>query len=144
MPGEKIMSIYLHREHGVNAAVFNCYICGESQGVILPGAKVQGFKEAGLADSSGKMNKNIGCIDKEPCFNCKEIMRQGIIFISTKDDDREYRTGGWCAVKEEAVRRMGIPAKILERICTKRVCFIQDSVYDDMGLPRNVSINNLK
>lgn len=139
------MSIYLHQEHGVNPAVFQCYICGKEAGLILAGAKVQKFKAAGLADASGKMNHNIGCINKEPCSECKEIMRQGIIFISTKDDDQDYRTGGWCAIKEAAVKRMDIhPQELLDSILEQRVCFVQDTVYDQLGLLRNESINNLE
>ena len=139
------MSIPLHKEYGVNPAVFKCYICGEDQGLILPGAKTKAFKEAGLADKDGQMHHNIGAIDKEPCPKCQAIMQQGIIFISTKDDNQDYRTGGWCAIKEKAVRQFGIePKAMLEDICEKRVCFIQDTVYDQLGLPRNQEINNLK
>lgn len=48
-----------------------------------------------------------------------------------------YRTGGWCVIKEEAVRRMGItPPELLEDICKKRVAFLPDEVWSMLGLPR--------
>ena len=131
-------SIYLHEEHGVNPAIYQCYLCGEDIGLILPGARVQKFKDAGLADSTGKMNMHIGCLDMEPCDKCKSIMKQGVIFISTRDDDQEYRTGGWCVVKKAAVREIGIqPPELLESILNQGVCFIGDSAYDAIGLPRD-------
>lgn len=137
--------VRLHKEHGVNTAIFQCYICGEDQGLILPGTKTEEFEKAGIADSTGKMNQNVGCIDKTPCPKCQEIMEQGVIFISVKDNDPEYRTGGWCAVKEEAVRRMGIhPSGLLESICRNRVCLIPDTAYDQFGLPRNEEIDNME
>lgn len=139
------MSIRLSRNYGVNPAIFKCYVCGKDMGILMPGSQTNEFKKVGLADKSGKMNMNIGCINKEPCNECKRIMEQGIIFISVKDDDKDYRTGGWCAIKEEAVRRMGIePTELLESICENRVCFVQDSVYDAFGLPRNQYINNME
>lgn len=133
--------ILLHKDHGVNASVYQCFLCGEDMGLILPGSQVKEFKDVGLADDSGKMNNKCGAISKEPCDKCKEIMEQGIIFISTKDNDHEYRTGGWCAIKESAVRKMGIDDSILTSICMQRVCFIADTVYDNLGLPRNQEIN---
>jgi hypothetical protein len=139
------MSVILHKKYGVNPAIFKCFICGKDAGLILPGAKTSKLKDAGLADEDGKMHQNIGCIDKEPCSKCQKIMRAGIIFISTKDDDQDYRTGGWCAIKEEAVRQIGIePPELLEGICKQRVCFIQDTVYDQLGFPRNQDINNME
>ena len=89
------------------------------------------------------MPTSIGCIDTEPCNECKNIMEQGIIFISTKDDDREYRTGGWCAITESAVQSMPIDGDMKQSIIESRVCFIQNTTYDILGLPRNVEINNL-
>ena len=130
------MGIYLHEKHGLNPALYQCYLCGEDIGLILPGAKIQRFKNAGLADESGEMNRRIGAINEEPCDKCKEYMSQGIIFISTKDNDRDYRTGGWCVVKESALEHMGIHEELLKSIYEKRVCFIQDTIYDRLGLPR--------
>ena len=130
--------MYLHSEYGVNPTMTTCFFCGETKDILLVGAKVLAFKKEGLCTDDGEMNHQIGCIDKEPCQKCQEIMKQGIIFISTKDDDQDYRTGGWCAIKESAVRKFGIqPDDLLETICERRVCFIQDSVYDELGLPRS-------
>lgn len=137
--------MYLHHKHGINPTMTTCFLCRETKDILLVGAKIKAFKKEGLCSKDGEMNHQIGCIDKEPCQKCKEIMEQGIIFISTKDDDIEYRTGGWCAIKESAVRKMGIkPESMLNDICKSRVCFIQDSVYDSFELPRGQEINNLK
>jgi len=65
-------------------------------------------------------------------------MSKGVIFISVKKGTREdpYRTGGWCVIKDDGVRRMPIEESLEKEILKERVCFIEDEVYDGFGLPR--------
>jgi hypothetical protein len=75
------------------------------------------------------------------CQQCQKYMQQGIILISvdeSKSDDlsNPYRTGGWVVVKEEAVRRMLPESDVTEQICQKRMSFVPDDVWDQLGLPR--------
>ena len=132
------MNIYLHKEHGLNPTMDTCFYCGKAKDILLVGARVQKFKEAGLADSTGKMNMQIGVTDMEPCNKCTEYMKQGIILISCRDDSdikNPYRTGGWIVIKKEAVKRM-IDPELFEQIREKRFAFIPDTVWDMLGLPR--------
>lgn len=54
-----------------------------------------------------------------------------------------YRTGGWCVVKESAVKAMLIDEPdIMANTIKKRVLFLQDEVWDSWGLPRGEEIDN--
>jgi len=104
------------------------------------GTHVAKAKEAGLCNSDGKMNRNMGCIDKEPCQKCQDYMEQGIILISVKDGeegDNPYRTGGWVVVKEEVIKRMASSEELADNIIKSRVSFVDDETWNLLGLPRN-------
>ncbi len=136
------MSIRLHPEHGLNPAIFRCFYCGENAGLVIPGAATNGFREAGLTNSDGSMKMDIGVINMEPCSKCKEYMEQGIILISTRDEDsgskNPHRTGGWVVVKEEAMDRLleGSDPALLRHLKKARFCFVPDTAWDQIGLPR--------
>lgn len=127
----------LHPKHGVNATIPTCFYCGEGKNeLILLGSASKHITGHDQAPMHGPV------FDKEPCDKCKDLMKQGIIFISVdedKSDDHKnpYRTGCFCVVKEEAVRRWGIqPQELLDSILRQRVAFIPDDVWNKMGLPR--------
>ena len=130
--------IILDQEKGVDPMLSYCYYCQkEKNEIILTGIMGNIMrKRAGASEYARGL-----CFDKEPCDECKSIMQQGVIFISTKDGesgDNPYRTGGWCALTLEAAERMGIDIE------KQRVFFIEDSMYDKIGLPRNQNIDNRK
>lgn len=143
-------SIHLHRKHGLNPALTTCYFCNEASGILLAGAEVKKFKEVGLADDDGRMKMNIGVIDTRPCSKCEDLMKKGIILISIRDDATKeidsanieqripnpYRTGGWCVVTEDYIRRMIADPKLVEHVLKKRMAFIPDQAWDVLGLPR--------
>lgn len=114
----------------IGVAIPRCYFCGKDKNQLIMNAKFNPI----LAN---KVNKVHGCvIDKEPCDECKKYMDMGIILISTKDNDQEYRTGGFVVVKEEAVEKMPIPDDIKEHALKARALFLADSVWTAFGLPR--------
>jgi hypothetical protein len=69
-------------------------------------------------------------------------MEQGVILISVDekksggDMQNPWRTGGWCVVKDDAIKRMGMDPKLEEDTLKKRVAFIQDEAWNLLGLPR--------
>ena len=133
------MGVYLHRKHGLNPTMTTCFYCNKAKDILLVGAKVAKFREAGLADGDGRMQSNIGVINYEPCSECAGFMAQGIILISVLDGDEEkknpYRTGGWCVVKDEAIKAIVNPPELADEICRRRVCFIPDEAWKKLGLP---------
>lgn len=131
----------IHQKYGVNSTMTTCFYCGEPKDILLVGAAVAKAKEAGLCSSDGKMDRSIGCIDKEPCQKCQEYMKQGIILISVKDGeegDNPYRTGGWVVIKEEVIKRIVQPEAIAVDIIKQRMAFIPDAVWGALGLPRGM------
>ena len=122
-------SIRLSEQHGVNPSLQQCYVCMKDVGVILFG-RLKGDQEA----------PRKVCIDKEPCDECKKWMEQGVILISTRvgeEGDNPYRTGGWVVLKEDAVRRMPVDEALIEHMLKMRIAFIEDQVWDMLGLPRS-------
>ena len=116
-------SIRLHKDYGVNPTVPTCFVCGKDKNELaLLGAAYK--KEAPM-----RM-----CLDKSPCEECVGHMKNGIIMISVRDGesgDNPYRTGGWVVIKEEAALRF-VPENLLK----KRILFLEDKIWDEVGLPR--------
>jgi hypothetical protein len=121
-------SIRLSQKYGVNPAIPLCFYCNEPKNeIILAGA------------FGGKEAPRNAVWDRVPCDKCQEWMKQGILFISTKDGesgDNPYRTGGWCVIKEEAVKGFVTNPDVLNSILKARVAFIEDKTWDAIGLPR--------
>jgi len=133
------MNITLDPEHGLNPSLSTCFLCGESNEIILFGRLTPSQRKA-LKAEGGKAPRNI-CMDKTPCSKCAEYMEQGVILISvdesrSSDTSNPYRTGGWCVVKEEAVKRWGLkPQELEDQIIESRVAFIPDELWNILGLP---------
>lgn len=47
-----------------------------------------------------------------------------------------FRTGGWCVVKEDYVKRVIQPPELLALMLRERWSFIEDDAWNLMGLPR--------
>ena len=60
----------------------------------------------------------------------------GIIVISTKDDDKEFRTGGWWVVKEDVIPKMFKDQKDIDEVLKKRVLMIADTACKILGLEK--------
>ena len=106
----------------------NCFFCNEAKEILL---------DRRLRNSLPRS----AVYNHEPCDKCKGYMQQGIILISvneklTKDMQNPYRSGGWCVIKEEAIRRMLQPGDLLNDILKKRMAFVPDNAWDALGLPR--------
>lgn len=98
-----------------------CFFCNKSKGIML---------DRRLRETLPRE----ACYDKEPCDDCKNYMSQGIILISVKDGesgDNPYRTGGWVVIKEQAALKV-FDKEVLE----KRVCFVEDTAWEKLGLPK--------
>ena len=125
----------------------NCYFCGEIADILIH----KRFAK--------KLTANMGVMDAEPCGKCKDLMKQGVILMSIKNDTTDeqmqgreirhprsnrlvgyqppnpYRTGGWVVVKDEAVENMFDEAHAKWAL-RNRYCFITDKAWDALGIPR--------
>jgi len=120
----------ISEKHGVNPSLMVCYFCQKEYGVALLG-RLPGDAVAPRS----------ACYNREPCPECQQHMTNGIILISvdetkTKDQNNPWRTGGWCVVREDAIRRIVRPKELLDNILKHRVAFLPDDVWDQLGLPR--------
>ncbi len=116
----------ISKKHGVNPAIPLCFICNEPKNMVILAGRM-------AEDAEAPRN---AVWDFEPCDKCKEHMAIGIILISCKDGEsgnNPYRTGGWCVIKEEAVRKM---FHDINDVFEKRMAFVPDQVWDAVGLPR--------
>ena len=106
--------------------MMNCFFCNKPKGVILD----RRIRET--------LPKN-AVYDKEPCDECKELMKSGIIIISVRDGesgDNPYRTGFWCVVKEQMIKDLISDEQFKNDILNKRVLFIEDSTVEQIGLKK--------
>lgn len=123
-------TITLSPTHAANPSLEQCFLCMEEMGVILFGK---------LPDDAEAPRKV--CLGNH-CARCAEHMKLGIITISvnealTTDAANPYRSGGWCVLKEHAVRRLlANSPDLLEQVIEKRVMFVPDDAWDHIGLPR--------
>ena len=99
------MGIRLSKEHGVNPSKQVCFFCGEVKGLLLLG------KLKGDAKAPDKM-----LIDYEPCDDCKEKFKQGILWIEASPEpiapnqapiaDGAYPTGRWTVTTEATIDKL--------------------------------------
>ena len=166
----KDTKIRLHPELGVNPRIIKgfCFLCGDvtDRGVALlgirnkvetcPGCKasvyggissLNGCPKCGQT-SHGTTRELLGFEEikvNEPCDQCLEFMNAGVIFISVRDGEsgnNPYRTGNWCVIKDEAITRIVNNEKLRDDILKQRVCFLEDKVWDKIGLPKNKENDN--
>jgi hypothetical protein len=101
----------------------NCFLCGEVKNIILDRRLKNSLPQNAV-------------YDREPCDKCKEIMKQGIMFIGVRDGetgDNPYRTGQIIGVKDEAVKNI-IHEPLLSEVLKTRICYIEENVLIKMGL----------
>lgn len=121
-------SIKLSPKHGLNPAIPLCFFCNEPKNeIVLPG-RLPGDVEA---------PRNV-VWNHVPCSTCEEHMGNGIIIISVRDGEtgnNPYRTGGWAVVKDDAVSRLIGNAELLQQVLAKRVMFMENKTWEQIGLP---------
>lgn len=118
------MSIRVSEKYGVNPSLSQCFFCGGDKNELLLFGRLPGDKEA----------PRKAVYSHEPCDTCKSYMEQGIMLISVRAKDIEYRTGNLCVIKEEAIKRM-LDEPLLSNVLKQRFLFINDADWKLLGLP---------
>lgn len=121
----------LHKEHGLNPTIRQCFWCEENTDeILLLGNKFQGEAPISMV------------IDYEPCEKCMENFDQGILLIEVSktpitekqpDLGGAYPTGSHWVVTEDAIRRM-LQESIAEDILKARKAFITKQDAMTLGL----------
>lgn len=118
--------IRISPKHGLNPSMSVCFLCGgDKNEIIIPGML------KGDAEAPHKAVWN-----KEPCDKCKEYMNIGVMLISVKDktdQENPYRTGNIVVIKADAAERM-----FGDSIKNQRAAFIEDELWDKLGLPKEI------
>lgn len=136
-------SIRLSEKHGVNPSVEQCFVCMKDVGVVLFGKlPPERGRHAKPADRDPQAPMRV-CFgpNSEPCAECQAFMRQGVILISvdeakTEDMENPWRTGGWCVVRDDFIKRVFQPPELAEHVLERRMAFMPDDAWDMLGLPR--------
>jgi hypothetical protein len=132
--------IKLSPKYGVNPSVMQCFFCGDAKGVAIPG-RIHKKNKEGRITATDVEAPHQAVWDMEPCDDCRELMKLGIMFVSVKDGeqgkDNPYRTGSLAVLKEDAVERMISNPDLVKVLKEKRFAFIEDHVWDKLGIPRD-------
>lgn len=125
------MDIRVSPKHGLNPSMGICILCLQEDGTIVLPGMLAGDEEA----------PRRAVWSRDPCDNCKEMMKIGVILISiddkkTKDENDPYRTGGWVVVREAAIHRIFPAGEKRDRLLEERAGYLTDEVWDAIKLPR--------
>lgn len=117
----------LDPKHGVNPAIPRCFYCGDAKNELI----LAGFRGGSAAPQNAVW-------DKTPCDKCQGFMAQGVVLMSVRDgetsEDNPYRTGGFCVVTRESIRRI-FTEDAVEKVLRAKCAFVEDSTWRHMGLP---------
>ena len=118
--------IKLSKKHGLNPSLEKCFFCGKDKGIILFGE---------LKDDQEAPREVV--LNMEPCNECKELMKKGVMLIEVKDvcdPKNPYRTGVMVLVRDEAINHlMEIDPEnkeALEEALEQRFLFIPKSILE--------------
>ena len=115
----------------LEVAVVKCFFCGKDKGLVMNTRLTE-------RDAKNIRKMHNHAIDHEPCDECKKWMEQGIILVSVRNGEsgnNPYRTGGFVVLKEDAVKQFSTP-EMFKQVKKTRFAFIEDCVWDQLGLPR--------
>lgn len=134
------MDLKLDPVHGLNPSIEQCFYCLGDKGVVLFGKLTKEAQEAmGREDDPTEAPSKV-CLNREPCAECEEAMKIGVILISVRDGENDpanpYRTGGWVVLKEEAIRRIVSSPEARDSALRARFAFVPDEAWDMLQLPR--------
>jgi hypothetical protein len=121
------MSLRVSEKYGVNASLELCFFCGKEKGVVLMG-RLKGDVKAPISVIA----------DKEPCDECKERMKEGVMFIGVEDGqegkDEPDRMGMIVTVKDESVSHL-LNEDVMPYYLKTRIVFCPREVWLRMGFP---------
>lgn len=120
------------REPKLEVALTKCFFCGKDDKIVMNSKLTKQH-----ADNVKKVHGKV--IDTDPCNACSEYMDQGIIIIGIQDNEggkeNPYRTGFFCVVTEDGMKRMlQDDEDTLNATLKSRMIYIEETAYVKMGL----------
>lgn len=136
-----------------HVALTHCFFCGKPDKILLAKTYLpSGQPLHDLEPANGKV------IDMEPCQECEELMKKGVILLTIDSaksdknwnkppDDRHlpperrerwmpnpHRTGGFFVLTDDAIRRLISPEEMASHIIKYRWSFIEHEAAERLGL----------
>jgi len=122
----------------LEVALTRCYYCGAGNEVVLNTVLTKA-----AADTVKAMHHRV--VSTEPCPECAELMKQGVILItydeakSGKDWEKDkipnpFRTGGFFVVKEDLIERVFEHPEAVAFAKKHRWLFIEHEAAAKIGL----------
>lgn len=133
-------NIKLSPKYGVNPAIPKCFFCWKDKNMIILAGHIQEKGPNGRPIPGSDLEAPHGKVwDMEPCDECADYMKQGVILLSVKEEERTdnpHRTGGFAVVTDEAITRWLGETETAKAVLQKRVLFVPDEAWDKLGLSR--------
>jgi hypothetical protein len=108
-------------KYKVGVAMSLCMYCGEPSGVVMGGKDIDEIGYKGAVFSS------------EPCDECKELMKQGIMICEVQDGQQNepnpYRTGRLIVIKEESFKSI---FNMSEKTKSGRFFYMEETLFEKL------------
>jgi hypothetical protein len=124
----------------VGVALTKCFYCGQGDRIVMNRVLTER-----LASKVEEMHGKV--IDMEPCRQCAQWMKQGVILISvdeskTKDEKNPWRDGRFAVVRDEAIKRIVQPEELASTLLFRRWGYISSDTADKIGLFPTPEVTN--
>jgi hypothetical protein len=154
-------SIPVSQKHGVNPSVQICFYCKKAIGVALFGKLHAGKVKEMFGEEFAKSAPRAAdpndieaprevVLDLEPCEGCTVFYphsKHGVFLIECDERDVEVRehgrrvlkripqpTGNFVVMKDEAIKRIFQPGKLVEDVLKKRIAQMDRETWAMLGL----------
>lgn len=128
----------------IEVALTKCYFCQNDSDIII-NTKPTPY----MANQVESMHQKT--VSMDPCRECAEFMKQGVILIAIDEDKsgpdwnnwgmpNPYRTGGWWVVRDDFVHRVFDEAAA-KYVCKHRFAFVSQDAAEMVGLSPSTSGN---
>ena len=111
-------------------ALTKCFFCGENDKIVM-NTRLNSRVAGAVKKAHGKV------IDYEPCNDCKENMKKGVMVIETKDGEKghnPFRTGRIAVIKDDAIKELITDEVLLGDVLDKRMMYIHESTSNQIHL----------
>jgi len=110
-------NIRLSSKYGLNPTIPICFFCFEEKNEVALMGRLADDKEA----------PHRAIVDEEPCDECRERMKQGIVLMIC-DGNEMNRRYGWAVVSDEGYKEV-----FDQEVPKKRAAFITKELWDEIG-----------
>jgi hypothetical protein len=139
-----------NKSPSAEVALTKCYFCLKDDKIIMNTTLTKTW-----ADRVSAAHGTV--IDAEPCGDCAEMMKKGVIIIVIDPEKSEpnwnvpgseknwlanpYRSGGWYVMSDEGIRAIMKGSPSLEQVLKHRFTFLSKDAEEALGLQEHLKKN---